>query len=159
MNQPITVYKHDHTGKTVLIYAGEVVERGATWVKLQARFNHDDYDAGYHVFRRNDLFIEWFYSDRPYNIFKMYGARDGLLKGWYCNVTRPAVLMESEVHADDLALDVFVSPAGEIIVLDEDEFAALDLSDDERRMALDAIETLKKLAASGEAPFDASPTH
>lgn len=159
MGDPISVYKHDHTGKPVWSYTGEVVERGATWVKLQARFNRDDYDAGYHVFGRGDLFIEWFYSDRPYNIFKMYGARDDLFKGWYCNVTRPAVLTADEVHADDLALDMFVSPAGAITVLDEDEFAALDLSDDERTMALDALETLKRLAASGEAPFNELAPH
>jgi hypothetical protein len=154
MNQPITVYKHDHTGRPVWSYTGEAVERGATWVKLRARFNRDDYDAGYVVFGRGDLFIEWFYSDRPYNIFKMYGARDGQLKGWYCNVTRPATLTDDEIHADDLALDVFVSPDGTITVLDEDEFAALDLSDDERRLALDAAETLKRLAGAGEPPFD-----
>jgi uncharacterized protein len=159
MSHPITVYKHDHTGKPVWSYAGEIVERGETWVKLQARFNRDDYDAGYHVFGRDDLFIEWFYSDRPYNIFKMYGARDGLLKGWYCNVTRPATLMESEIHADDLALDVFVSPAGEIRVLDEDEFIALELPEAECRMAVDAVETLKALAASGEAPFEELTAH
>jgi protein associated with RNAse G/E len=149
----ITVVKRSHTGGPMLHYTGDVVERGETWVCLRARFSRDDRDAGYVVFRRGDLFTEWFYADRWYNVFEMRDANDGHLKGWYCNVTHPAVIRESSIEADDLALDVFVSPNGNILVLDEDEFAALSLSDDERRLALMAVEEIKGMVARREQPF------
>ncbi len=123
----ITIIKNDHTGREILHYEGVVLDRGATWVKLEAPFNWPDKAAPYHTFRKGDRFIEFYYSDRWYNIFEMHDVDTDQIVGWYCNVTRPALLGEDTIHADDLALDLFVSPEGVITVLDEDEFAALPL--------------------------------
>jgi predicted RNA-binding protein associated with RNAse of E/G family len=149
----ITVIKNDHRGQWQWEYTGKMVARGDTWIQIEAYFNRDTFDAGYVIFRRNDRFVEWFYSDRCYNVFRIYDALDGRLKGWYCNITRPAIITDSTVAADDLALDVFVAPDGTLTVLDEDEFAALPLSDTERRAAENAVDQIRALAASGEAPF------
>ncbi|MEP7290199.1 MAG: DUF402 domain-containing protein [Chloroflexota bacterium] len=153
MNQTITVVKRNHRGEKKLDYLGEVISRGESWVCVSARFNNPDKDAGYVVFRRGDTFTEWHYSDRWYNVFALHDVDDGHFKGWYCNVTRPAILSDDTVYADDLALDVFVSPQREILVLDEDEFTALDLPPDEQRAAWDAVEAIKRAVAAGEAPF------
>ncbi|NDJ59617.1 MAG: DUF402 domain-containing protein [Chloroflexi bacterium] len=152
--QPITVIKRDHRGQYQWDYSGHVIARGPRWVCLQARFNRADYDAGYVVFQRDDLFTEWFYSDRWYNIFKLQAVADGRLKGWYCNITRPATITADQVSADDLALDVFVRPSGEILLLDEDEFAALDLPDAERQAAWAAVGALRAAVAARTPPFD-----
>lgn len=149
----ITVFKRSHTGENVLEYSGDVVERDKTWVCLRARFSRDDVDAGYVVFRRGDEFIEWFYADRWYNVFEMHDVDDGHLKGWYCNITRPALITDHWIKADDLALDVFVSPDGSILVLDEDEFAEIVISAEERRLALMAVEEIRRLVAKQEPPF------
>lgn len=146
--------KRNHRGENVIEYEGELLERGATWVCLRAPFNNPDKDAGYVVFRRGDTFIEWHYSDRWYNVFELYDVETGALKGWYCNVTRPAEIGEDFVAADDLALDVFISPEGEMLVLDEDEFAALDLSLDDQQAAHAAVEAIKHAAADHKPPFE-----
>jgi predicted RNA-binding protein associated with RNAse of E/G family len=149
----ITIVKRSHKGEFLIEYSGEVVARGETWVCVRARFEHDDKVKEYVVFRRGDTFYEWHYADRWYNVFEMHDVSDGHLKGWYCNVTRPALITDSRVVADDLALDAFISPDGDMLVLDEDEFAALDLSTDERRLALMAIEEIRGMVERKEQPF------
>lgn len=157
MAQSITIVKQTDRGERVWDYPGEVVARGDTWVCIRAPFSGSaDRDLGYVVFRQGDTFVEWHYSDRWYNVFRIYDVDDGRLKGWYCNVTRPAVITDDAVRADDLALDVFVYPNREILVLDEDEFAALDLTADERHAAWVAVDAIRRAVAAGEAPFDGS---
>lgn len=155
---PIRVVKCDAQGRAVVAYDGEVIAQSESGVFLRAYFLRDDVDAGYLVYKRGDLFLEWFYTDRYYNVFKMYDVGDGRLKGWYCNITRPAVIETADgrlqVRADDLALDMYIAPDGGVRMLDEDEFDALDLSPDERRAALDAAATICRLAAERVSPFD-----
>ena len=150
----ITVYKRNHLGVRVWQYEGAVVARGATGGCLRAAFNRSDHEAGYVTFRRGDVMTEWFYSDRWYNIFRLQDVDDGRLKGWYCNITRPAVIAADSVAADDLALDVFVRPNGATLLLDDDEFAALDLSPDDRAGALAAVDALLEAVDAREPPFD-----
>lgn len=150
---PITVHKCNHLGEKVWQYQGEAVERGATWVCLTARFGRDDIDAGYVVFRRGDRMTEWFYSDRWYNVFRLEDVDDGRLKGWYCNIGRPARLGENVVAYDDLALDVFVSPGGEVLVLDEDEFDALRLPEADIAESWAAVEAIRAAVVARTFPF------
>jgi hypothetical protein len=149
----ITVIKNDHTGREVWRYTGQVIARGTTWVQLEAHFNRADKTTPYHTFRQGDRFIEWFYSDRWYNIFEMHDVDDDHLVGWYCNITRPADLRADTIHADDLALDVFVAPDGRITVLDEDEFAALPLDETTRGQARQALADLLHRVESRQPPF------
>lgn len=151
----ITVIKNDHTGREVWRYEGVVLARGATWVKLEAFFNRPDVQTDYHTFREGDRFVEWFYSDRWYNVFEMHRRDDDRLAGFYCNITRPARLDDTAIHADDLALDVYIAPDGALTVLDEDEFAALDLDETTRTQARHALAELTRLAAGHHAPFEA----
>jgi predicted RNA-binding protein associated with RNAse of E/G family len=60
------------------------------------------------------------------------------------------------VSAVDLALDVWIGPDGSIQVLDEDEFAQLNLTDADRSAALAALDELKSMAREGRPPFDGS---
>lgn len=143
------VYKLDEHGRTVWQYPAQVLERGENYVRLEAFFNRDDTDLGFATFKRGDRFVEYFYSDRWYNIFAVYDRDDGALKGWYCNICRPAVLGETAVHCEDLALDLWVTSDGETTLLDEDEFAALDLPESEQNAAQSALKTLQNLARSG----------
>lgn len=152
MIAPITVHKRDHHGKHVLSYGGTVMQRGESWVQLEAFFGFEFHDSGFVTYQRGDRFVEWFYTDRWYNVFQIFSVLDGSLKGWYCNVTRPAVIGADSVAADDLALDVFIHPDYTVRVLDEDEFSALELMPAERTAALEAVDQLKALAASRTLP-------
>lgn len=154
------VIKRDHTGREVWRYAGRVLERNATHVILQAPFMREDSDEGYFVFQQNDRFVEHFYTDRWFNIFQIHDRNDDSLRGWYCNICRPAILNNGSVAADDLALDLFVYPNGDMLILDEDEFAALPLSKAERDAALRGLDGLRRLAQDGLPPFEIfSSTH
>ncbi len=150
--EAITVFKLDHNGREVWQYPATVVERGPDYVRLEALFNRDDMDLGYAVFKRGDRFVEYFYTDRWYNTFAVYDRDDGALKGWYCNICRPAEISEATVRCDDLALDAWIDPDGGFRLLDEDEFKALDLSAGEKAQALVAVEQLRQLAASARLP-------
>lgn len=150
--EAITVFKLDHNGREVWQYPATVVERGLDYVRLEALFNRDDMDLGYAVFKRGDRFVEYFYTDRWYNTFAVYDRDNGALKGWYCNICRPAKIDESAVRCDDLALDAWIDPDRGFRLLDEDEFKALGLSPEEKAQALAAVEQLRQLAASARLP-------
>jgi protein associated with RNAse G/E len=148
----LTVYKLDHNGHEVWQYPARVLERGLNHVRLEAFFNRDNMDLGYTVFKRGDRFIETFYEDRWYNVFAVYDLEGGGLKGWYCNICRPAEITTTTVRCDDLALDVWITPDGQSVVLDEDEFATLIISEHDRACARDALLSLLESGKSGRLP-------
>lgn len=155
MNNNFTVHKRDHTGKIVLSYQGEVIGRGETWVCIQARFEQSTRDLGYMVLKHGDMFTEWFYSDRWYNVFQIHDVDDNRLKGYYCNITRPAEISEAEVASDDLALDLFVHPNGMTQLLDEDEYESLQLPSHIQQTIRQTLAELKQLVAAKKGPFAA----
>ncbi len=71
---------------------------------------------------------------------------DGRRKGWYCDIAEPAIITEGRVSLADLDLDVWVSAAGEVVILDEDEFAANPvLSATQRAGAREGLHTLLRM--------------
>ena len=150
----IVVQKLDTRGRLVTSYAATVIERFAGGVLLDARWERPPLALGYTTFETGDRFREWFYSDRWHNIFEI-ATGAGALKGWYCNVAEPAVIAETEISCHDLLLDLWVTPDGATLVLDEDEFAADDAIDaPTRAQALAALTELQEMVAACEAPFD-----
>jgi uncharacterized protein len=149
----VTIEKRNHRGEFVLEYTGELVNQDAYSVCVQAVFERREANLGFVVFRQGDVFIEWFFADRWFNIFEVHDGDSETIKGWYCNITRPAVFETDRLWADDLELDIFVMPNGAIIMLDEDEFSQLELSTDERMATLRAIETLRAMVANRAVPF------
>lgn len=163
MAETVTVQKLNVAGEVAVTWAGEVLARTATSVQLQATFTRGPLALGYVTLRPGDRFVEWFYTDRWYNIFAIYDADDDAFKGWYCNVTRPAEIGPNAagpgllVRAVDLALDYFRQPSGAEFVLDEDEFAALNLPPGDVKLCRQALAELQALARAGEGPFDPRP--
>ena len=151
----ITVHKLDHSGVEKLSYTGKVLQRTATSVMLEAHFALDTMELEYVTLKRGDRFVEYFYSDRWYNVFAIFDADDNTFKGWYCNITRPAQIADGHIRAEDLALDYFVQPSGNEFIMDEDEFAALPLTPEERTAARAALAELRALAAARAGPFAA----
>lgn len=153
----ITIRKLTHDGKEKVRYPGEVVTRTETSITVQATFERDDVDQGFVVFRKGDRMVEWFYTDRWYNIFAVYDVDDNRLKGWYCDITYPATITENEVTWRDLALDVWVTPTGELQVVDEDEFETLETDADTRSAGWQAVADIYEHVERREAPFDTLP--
>ena len=151
------IIKNDHRGQELWRYPAEVLSQTDSRITVEAYFNRDDYHSGFVVFKRDDRFVETFYNDRWYNVFAIYDRDDKRLKGWYCNITRPASWNDAELAADDIALDVWI-PAeadercGKPLVLDQEEFVELGLKPAEMEQALKAVEEIKALAKAGKLP-------
>ena len=143
MREKIIVDKFDPQGELKWRYEGEIIERGEGWLRLEAFFDREDMPFMDTSLKRGDRFVETYYSDRWYNLFEIYDRNDGALKGWYCNITRPAIFVDGRVEYVDLFLDLWVSADGAQTVLDEDEFLAAELDEQTRRSARDALAELQ----------------
>lgn len=137
-------------------FEAEEIQRDDSSITVRAPWGGGVVELGLLRFEPGDCLIETYYSDRWFNIFQLH-ASDGALKGWYCNITRPAVIAATYVESEDLELDLIVAADRTAMRLDdEDEFAAraLDQHDPPAyAAALAAVEELRRLAAQGEAPF------
>ena len=146
------VLKLDHTGREVWRYQAEQLHEEPHLIVVKALFNRDDLQLGYTTFRRGDRFVEVFYNDRWYNVFAVYDRDSSHLKGWYCNICRPATWDNETISCEDLALDVWVDPDGQTLIMDEEEFTALDLSLEERRHSREALAQLLALGRQKDLP-------
>lgn len=140
----ITIIKENINGVETWRYEGQVLARAEGEITIEARFNRADMPFYEISLNRDDRFVETFYAERWYNIFEIHDRDDDHLKGWYCNITCPAVISSDRVAYIDLALDLLVYPDGKQLVLDEDEFAELEISAGDRERAQEALEELRK---------------
>jgi uncharacterized protein len=149
----VTVVKLNPQGEEKIRYPAQVSARLENGVMLDAYWNHARKDLGYTIFEPGDHFIEYFYSDRWFNIFAIATA-DGQRKGWYCNIAAPALIATEQVEQIDLLLDVWVTPDGQLLILDEDEFTAdLTITTEQRRNARQGLRDLLALIAARHEPF------
>jgi protein associated with RNAse G/E len=154
----VTVHKLDHDGREITAYPAQVLWREDTAIALQTTWERPPLDLGFVTLQTGSQWIEYFFSDRWYNIFEIH-AVNGQLQGWYCNITRPACITAEKVTARDLALDLWVAGDGTMQVLDEDDFAALPLTPAERESARDALSKLRTRVMQRMPPFDQRLTH
>jgi nicotinamide-nucleotide amidase len=119
------VRKLDHNGNVKATYAGEVITRDAHSVTLHAVWTRPTAHLSYVTLEQGDIFREFFYADRWYNVFEI-STPQGELKGWYADVTRPAHITEEQLDWEDLLLDIWMGRDGEMLILDEDEFAQFE---------------------------------
>ena len=143
VNTHVEVIKQNSLGIEVWRYTGTVVEKTENVLLLEAYFNRSDLPFHGLVLREGDRYLEVYFTDCWFNIFEIHDRSNDDLKCWYCNVTSPAMVNNGIVAYRDLALDLLVYPDGSQLVLDEDEFAALQVPDEEKAKALAALEELK----------------
>jgi hypothetical protein len=153
MREKIVVDKLSPQGKLKWRYEGEVIERGEGWLRLEALFDREDIPFMGVTLKRSDCFVETYYSDRWYNVFEIHDRDNDVLKGWYCNITRPAAFVDGRVEYVDLFLDLWVSASGAQTVLDEDEFLAADLDEETRHAAHTELNELQLQFNTKRPPF------
>lgn len=155
--QKIWVHLVKPRKQRTVIYEGVLLEEEPGHLLIHARWKREAMDLGYVVFTPGDHFFEHYYTERWYNIFEVRSAEDRL-KGWYCNITRPALFDGDVLTSEDLELDLFVAPDRRRFVrLDQDEFDALALDvnePDAYAAALKAFDELVEMAHTGAQPFD-----
>ncbi|MGD8815103.1 MAG: DUF402 domain-containing protein [Anaerolineales bacterium] len=159
MNEPIVVHKLDAGGEETWSYEGVLLIQTETSLTLEAHFDQEDMHFQGLDLRKGDRFVEIYYSDRWYNVMALFDVESSNFKGWYCNITRPARFEAGHVYYEDLALDLIVFPNGEWLVLDDEQYAELNLTFDEHQNALHALEELKTLVLRREAPFQSLNNH
>ncbi|MFD7556202.1 MULTISPECIES: DUF402 domain-containing protein [unclassified Streptomyces] len=109
-------------------------------------------DFGFVRFEPGDVFVEHFWRTRWYAVKEVWTG-DGVLKGWYCDVTRPAVVREGVITVEDLDLDLWVSADGSSVLrLDEDEFAESGLATSDPEAAAQAVRALDTLDEQARTP-------
>ncbi|MGB8942230.1 MAG: DUF402 domain-containing protein [Streptomyces sp.] len=150
-------------GRTKIRYPAEVVADDGTVVTVRAPWAADGIrDFGFVRFEPGDVFTEHYWRDRWYAV-KEVRTSTGVLKGWYCDVTRPAVRDGSTLTVEDLDLDLWCSADGRTILrLDEDEFAESGLAErdpEAASRALSALDELERLARGGDPLAPASALH
>nr|BFD85692.1 DUF402 domain-containing protein [Streptomyces sp. Xyl84] len=115
-------------------------------------------DFGFVRFEPGDVFTEYYWRDRWYAVKEVRDG-GGRLKGWYCDITRPAVLTGTDLVVEDLDLDLWRSADGtDVRRLDEDEFAASGLAQRDPAAAgaaVAALGELESLAREGGSGFTA----
>jgi len=148
----IKVQKKNPAGEVTYRYEGLLLSRDENSITLEALFDREDMPFMGIVLKKGDRFVEHYYTDRWYNVFAVYDRDNGKLKGWYCNVSQPAVIDDRVVSYVDLALDLWVSANGKQTVLDEDEFEKLDLNEELSAGALNGLKELELLFKSNKPP-------
>ncbi|MFH9404577.1 DUF402 domain-containing protein [Streptomyces sp. NPDC017638] len=143
-------------GRTKIRYPAELLRDDGERIVVRASWAGSGVrDFGFVRFEPGDVFTEYYWRGRWYAV-KEVRAADGSVKGWYCDVTRPAVLAPFRSNADtaagaklvveDLDLDLWRSADGrEVRRLDEDEFAASGLAGTDPRAAAAAVAALDEL--------------
>jgi hypothetical protein len=140
-------------GRTKIRYTGELLADDGTRVAVRAPWAGSGVrDFGFVRFEPGDVFTEYYWRDRWYAVKEVRSAT-GALKGWYCDVTRPARRSGAELVVEDLDLDLWCSADGtDVRRLDEDEFAESGLGESDpeaARAALAALDELESLARGG----------
>ncbi|MGW4491975.1 DUF402 domain-containing protein [Streptomyces sp. NPDC004376] len=133
-------------GRTKIRYPAALLSDDGTRLTVRAPWAADGVrDFGFVRFEPGDVFTEYYWRDRWYAV-KEVRAGDGTLKGWYCDITRPAVRSGAELTVEDLDLDLWLSADGEDVRrLDEDEFAASGLAESDPEAATAAVSALTAL--------------
>ncbi|MBQ0888894.1 DUF402 domain-containing protein [Streptomyces sp. RM72] len=133
-------------GRTKIRYAATLLHDDGTRLAVRAPWAGDGVrDFGFVRFEAGDVFTEYYWRDRWYAV-KEVRTGAGVLKGWYCDVTRPAVLTGAELVVEDLDLDLWRSADGtDVRRLDEDEFAGSGLADRDPGAAAAAVAALDEL--------------
>ena len=139
----ILVIKLDINGKETWRYQGTILQQEKGKIILEAFFNREDMLIYGMPLSKGDRFVETYYTDRWYNVYEIHSRADDSLRGWYCNVSSPARLEGNRLLYTDLALDLLVFPDGRQLVLDEGEFANLEISPQVREQAVTALAELK----------------
>ncbi|GAB7107359.1 DUF402 domain-containing protein [Streptomyces phaeofaciens JCM 4814] len=137
-------------GRTKIRYAAELLSDDGTRIAVRAPWAGDGVrDFGFVRFEPGDVFTEYYWRDRWYSVKEVRDGT-GALKGWYCDITRPATRSGAELVVEDLDLDLWRSADGtQVLRLDEDEFADSGLAERDpgaAAAAVSALDTLEALA-------------
>lgn len=139
----ITVSKRNEKGEETWRYSGRLVEQKDSRIVIEAFFDRPDTPFHGTILGYGDRFVEYYYTDRWYNVYEIHAREDDHIRCWYCNIACPAKMEGDVLSYVDLALDLIVFPDGRQLVLDEDEFDLLVVDSETRARARQALSELQ----------------
>lgn len=142
--------------RPAVTYEADVLADDGNHIVIRAPWKGDPIDLGVVEFEEGDMFIEHYWRDRWYSVKRVHGA-DRALKGWYCDIARPATLEGTVLTSVDLDLDLWVSSdRRKIRRLDEEEFVDGGWWGEDPAAASAAVaglDELERQARAGAFPF------
>lgn len=163
--EPVEVTKVHEDGRAVTRYRahGSAEACAEGWFAVESPWVTRPVEVHGLRFETGDLLIEFLSTGEWFNVFRVQ-APDGEVRGWYANVTYPASLDRTEstttVTWRDLYLDVIKLANGQVLLCDEDELAAADISARDPDLHARIVETaghMMDLAEAGAFPFHHPP--
>lgn len=157
----VMVEKRALAGGQSALYSGTVMESPIPepWREIRCEWTMPSGEVAGVSLAVGDELREYFSPRHPYNAFAIYSP-EGDFKGWYGNVTWPALLEQREGLSNvvwrDLFLDIVQTPDGKQAWLDEDELMQSDLpatNPDIHRQILAARDELVRMLADGYFPL------
>lgn len=152
----VTVRKYNWRGTFQYAWSGELLVREQEHLVLLAIWQGPgEPRVGEIAFLAGDRFVEHYYPGRGYAIWQVEQP-NGIIKGWYCNISTPVEWQEGILSFRDLLLDLLVYPDGRYSVLDRDEFVEAQgagLPDNEAALAEAALAELVRLVEARADPF------
>jgi len=153
VGEVVTITKSDEHGNDLTTYPGRVTHLDEDVVVVSCPWTlGKTVDVGPFALLPGDHLIEYYYPDAWLNVFRVCDGA-GRLKGWYCNVTMPPEIGAGWIRWRDLKLDYVMGAEGDGLIADEDEFEAMQPSDQVRRQAAEALVTLQRWAALRQGPL------
>lgn len=152
MDREFRVRKILPGGSVKTEYTGILRERTDEFVSIDTGWSREPLDLGYAIMEPDDIWIETFYFNKNFNIFRI-GNHEEELKGFYCNVTYPPEIEDGTIDWKDLMVDIWVRPDGSYLVVDEDEFEDIGPTEMERKMVMDAINDILDMLEKRQGPF------
>ncbi|MDI3534596.1 MAG: uncharacterized protein PWQ82_961 [Thermosediminibacterales bacterium] len=110
-----------HNGDLKFKWKGRVVKENKNSLAVEVRWGIKPVSVDLFTINPGDEGVEVYFKDRNYNIF-FIREPSGKPKGWYCNITEPAIISNGIVDYRDLIIDVVVNADGRYKVLDVDEY-------------------------------------
>src|ERR1044071_616009 len=157
VGEEITVRSLKHGGRPHRTWRARVEALEGPLVVLDAFFAEEVRHPILGTIEAGTLSKEFFWTDRWYSVFR-FGARDGGVRNFYCNVNTPARLEEGSLYFTDLDIDVLVRPDLTYSILDEDEFEShselYSYPSEYRARAREALGELVSLVERRQFPFD-----
>jgi protein associated with RNAse G/E len=120
-------------GNEATRYPGRIIDIGAPspWIAARADWVLRQIELDRLQFVPGDTLHEFFSPDDWFNCFSVWSP-EGVLRGWYANVTYPTTIdvatQPPVLVWRDLYIDVIAIPDGTVTVRDEDELEASDLA-------------------------------
>jgi len=138
----LKIIKHHAGSEKIYTWSGQLLSETPVSRHVNAWFNGNPGYIGKVLIELGDRFVESYFTDRWYNFFQIYAGQSDVMKCCYINLSRPAIFYEDRIEWEDLALDLVVFPDGQKELLDQDEFARLNIDEKSRQICWQTLSDL-----------------